>query len=313
MTDTEEGAALWRGAAPAIEWPTVALVAATYAAWALLTYAYAAGPRVAIGAAIAVLLTLHSSLQHEILHGHPTRSKALNRLLGIVPLSLWISYDRYRESHLIHHINDRLTDPIDDPESFYFRPEDWARSSGPLKALIWVQQTLAGRILVGPFYRIAVYLCAEGRLVIADAPGVRRAWAVHLALCVPVVYWVVAVCHIPIWVYVLGMVMPGYSLLLVRSFAEHRAYAEVPKRTALVERSWILGPLFLFNNLHALHHREPLIPWYAYPARYREARSRLLEENGHLLYVTYFDVARRFLLLPHDQPVHPQGRAPRAR
>ena len=72
-----------------------------------------------------MLLTLHSSLQHEILHGHPTRSVAVNRLFGIRPLSLWIPYDRFRVLHLVHHDNSRLTDPIDDPESSYWTPQAW--------------------------------------------------------------------------------------------------------------------------------------------------------------------------------------------
>ena len=36
---------------------------------------------------------------------------------------------------------------------------------------------------------------------------------------------------------------------------------------AIVEGSWILGPLFLFNNLHALHHEDPAMPWYQYTRR----------------------------------------------
>ena len=49
------------------------------------------------------LLCLHDSLQHEILHGHPTRLPWLNDLLGWAPLSLWIAYARYRDSHRLHH------------------------------------------------------------------------------------------------------------------------------------------------------------------------------------------------------------------
>ncbi len=91
------------------------------------------------------------------------------------------------------------------------------------------------------------------------------------------------------------MVIPGNGILLIRSFAEHRARANVHERTTTVEGSWVLGPLFLFNNLHSLHHAEPLLPWYRYNARYRVRRERLLAENGGLVYSTYFDVARRFL------------------
>ena len=71
--------------------------------------------------------------------------------------------------------------------------------------------------------------------------------------------------------------------------------------------SWLLGPLFLFNNLHSLHTRLG-VPWYRYNARYRRIRERLLAENGGLVYVTYFDVARRFLFVPHDVLQHPTPR-----
>ena len=37
-----------------------------------------------------LLITLHGSLQHEIVHGHPTRWQDVNRALGMVPLSLWL-------------------------------------------------------------------------------------------------------------------------------------------------------------------------------------------------------------------------------
>ena len=110
-----------------------------------------------------------------------------------------------------------------------------------------------------------------------------------------------------------AMVIPGNGLLLIRSFAEHRARPQVRERIAIVEASWILGPLFLFNNLHALHHAEPKVPWYRLPALYRQRRAHLLVENGGLVYVTYFDVARRFMFRAHDVLPHPTGRVPALR
>jgi fatty acid desaturase len=127
---------------------------------------------------------------------------------------------------------------------------------------------------------------------------------------VPVVYWVTIACGIPFWFYVVAMVIPGNAILLVRSYAEHRAHAATSERTAIVENSWVLGPLFLFNNLHALHHAEPGLPWYRYNARYRVLRERLVADNAGLVYQTYFDVARRYLFHLHDQAPHPLGRAP---
>jgi fatty acid desaturase len=294
----------------AIEWPTLALVIFAYGGWLALTRAYGEWSTWVVAPSLAVLLTLHSSLQHELLHGHPTRWTAFNRLLGFVPLSLWLPYDRFRTLHLAHHVNDRLTDPLDDPETNYVTPDEWRRRSRLARWNFQLQLTLAGRVLVGSWWRMGGFWASEVRAFVRNDPGVRRAWITHLALCVPVVYWVTAVCGIAFWFYVVAMVVPGNGLLLIRSYAEHRARADVAERTAVVERSWLLGPLFLFNNLHSLHHAEPRLPWYQYHRQYRVRRSELLAANGGLVYRNYFDLAGRFLFRMHDQPQHPLGRAP---
>jgi len=84
----------------------------------------------------------------------------------------------------------------------------------------------------------------------------------------------------------------------------------VRERIAIVERAPVLGLLFLHNNLHAVHHAWPSAPWYRIPSLFRRHRDRLVAENGGLLYDGYLDVARRFLLTPHDRVLHPLGRAP---
>ena len=173
------------------------------------------------------------------------------------------------------------------------------------------QATLLGRVLIGPFWSMARFLADEIGHIAANTCNARRIWAEHLLACVPVVLWVTLVCEMPLWLYMLGIVVPGTAILLIRSFAEHKALPEAPERTAIVEGSWILGPLFLFNNLHALHHEAPTIPWYRYPAYYAENRDRLVRENGGLVYASYLDVARRFLLTSHDAPKHPADRVPR--
>ena len=126
------------------------------------------------------------------------------------------------------------------------------------------------------------------------------------------VLWVTAVCGMPLWLYIVAFAYPGTSLMLVRSFAEHRAAEGVAERTAIVENAWILGPLFLFNNLHAVHHEAPTVPWYKIPAWYSENRERLVRENGGLVYNGYLDVARRYFLRSHDGAVHPFGRVKRS-
>lgn len=298
---------------PAVELPTLLLLLVAYGGWLAVTLQYGRWPLWMVAPLAALCITLHSSLQHEIVHGHPTRWPSLNRLLAIVPLELWLPYQRYRDLHHTHHHDARLTDPIDDPESWYWTAEDWKRLSPLMRFALRIEQTLAGRLLVGSFLRIWMYLRWDLRNAWQDKPGIRAAWAAHLLWCIPVILWVKVVCGIPLWLYFVAMAVPATAIQLIRSFAEHRARPEVRERVAIVEGSWILGPIFLFNNLHSLHHESPGIPWYDLPACYRQERERLIVENGGLVYHTYFDVARRYLFRRHDVLQHPTGRVPAAR
>jgi fatty acid desaturase len=296
-----------------IEWPTLALTLATYGSWLAITASYGHLPLVVVALLGTVLVTLHGSLQHEIIHGHPTRSALFNRLTVVVPLSLWLPFARYRRSHLAHHVDERLTDPFDDPESFYWTKEGWTGLGPMARAVHRLQATLAGRIIIGSYWRIGMFLAKEIRAVLHDKAHARRDWVEHLLWCAPVIVWVKAICGMPLWIYFVTIVIPANGLQLIRSFAEHRARATTRERIAIVERSWILGPLFLFNNLHALHHEAPMIPWYRYNARYRLERERLIAENGALVYRTYLDVVARYLFRPHDTLLHPTGRIPASR
>ena len=80
-------------------------------------------------------------------------------------------------------------------------------------------------------------------------------------LCAPVLIRVIAICHMPVWVYLVCVIEPGASLAMVRSFAEHRAVPEAERRMAIVESAWILGPRFPFNNLHPVHHLRTSCRW----------------------------------------------------
>jgi fatty acid desaturase len=297
---------------PAVELPTALLLFVAYGGWLAVTFFYSRLPLWVSVPLTTLLLALDGSLQHEIVHGHPTRWSALNRLLAMPPLNLWLPFERYRTLHRQHHIDARLTDPIDDPESYYFTPEVWARLSPVTRFFLHVQQTLAGRLLIGSFWRIGMYWHSEWRLIRSGHRELLAVWLEHFAWCVPVLAWLKWVCGMPLSLYVFAMVIPANALMLVRSFAEHRARPLVRQRIAIVEGSWLLGPLFLFNNLHALHHKWPMIPWYRYYANYRPARAELIAENGGLVYRSYFDVARRFLFRHHDVLAHPHGRVPPA-
>ena len=59
------------------------------------------------------------------------------------------------------------------------------------------------------------------------------------------------------------------SILNLRTFAEHQAHEAPGGRTVIVEASPVFGLLFLNNNLHYVHHENPRVPWYKLPALYR--------------------------------------------
>ncbi len=288
-----------------LELPTWGLIVAIYGGWLALTYNYNVLPWWVLLPMGAWLTAWHMSLQHEVLHGHPTRSQTINDLIGMPPLSLWLPYEIYRVEHLRHHREPFLTDPLEDTESYYVTPEDWARRSPLHRALTILCNTMAGRILVGPARSMIGFLMREAGRVWRGEGRARGIWARHLVACAAVVWWLVAVCDVPLWGYFLLFVYPGYMLALIRSFAEHRAASLPAHRTAIVENTPVFGLLFLHNNLHVVHHQRPNLPWYEIPRLYRAHRDALIAGNGGLVYDGYLDVARRHLVTPHHQPVHP--------
>ena len=285
-----------------VEWPTLALAILIYGGWLAATYWHALLPwpvRIACG---GWLIAWQGSLQHEAIHGHPTRSRRVNDMIAALPLCLWLPYARYRRSHLAHHATPHLTLPGHDPESRYLS----APLSPPGRMRRWVHAataTLAGRLLIGPALEIAGFLGDEAARL-AREPRTRRIWAIHLALVGMVLAWVVGVCRMSLAEYLLVFVYPGAALSLLRSFAEHRADPDPMRRVGTVEHAPLLGLLFLNNNLHMAHHRAPSAPWYRLPALHRNLREEVLA-SGAPVYDGYVQLATRYLLRPHDRLTHP--------
>ena len=288
-----------------IEWPTTALAFAIYALWLSATFFYRDLPWWSLTALGAWVIAWQLNLQHETIHGHPTRNRRVNEAIGCWPLSLWLPYAIYRSTHLAHHRDENLTDPFDDPESYYWTEAGWGGLGPVWRAIAHAQTTLLGRVIIGPAFLIGRFVTELARDAWLNKRGARRILVRHLVFCAPVLIWAIGVCGMPLWVYLACFVYPGAGLAMVRSFAEHRAMPEAERRTAIVEKAWILGPLFLFNNLHAAHHLRHRLPWYQLPKFYRLNRAALIERNGGLVYRGYFDVVRRYLLRPHDSPIHP--------
>ncbi|HEY9758557.1 MAG TPA: fatty acid desaturase [Oculatellaceae cyanobacterium] len=288
-----------------VEWPTVFLGLAIYAAWLALTYYHARLPGVLVFMLGGMTIAWQSSFQHEVVHGHPTRWWRLNRVFGFPPLSLWLPFEIYRTTHRLHHIDSRLTDPYDDPESKYLSRGQWHRLSLLGKVFECLQVTLVGRILLGPFSTISKFLWREASAIVHGDYRNVGIWLVHGIGLGVILIWLVAVCHLNLLEYMVSFLYPGTAILMLRSFAEHRASERIDHRTAIIESKSLFAMLFLNNNLHFAHHKRPLVPWYLLPRLYEENKESFIQQNGGLVYSGYSQILRRFLWRANDSLVHP--------
>ncbi|MEM7300824.1 MAG: fatty acid desaturase [Pseudomonadota bacterium] len=289
---------------PSVEWPTLIWIVACHAVWALAALAVPDYPWIALPV-LVIFTAFHTSLQHEVLHGHPTRSGWFNELLVSLPLILVLPYRRYKQLHLKHHNDSNLTDPYEDPES-YFWPEHDVQRMGTIECAIrGFNNTFLGRMLVGPALTIIGFIRTEWPRLVTNEKGVRMAWALHILGLVPVVWYLWIVCGVPLWLYFVAVVYPALALISVRSFAEHQAAEAVGGRTAIVEAHPFWSWLFLNNNLHIVHHAHPATAWYDLPELYRERKSQYLAANGGYLFQGYGVIVRRFLLRSKQSLHHP--------
>ena len=188
----------------AVEWPTLGLLVATYALWIVGTTA-AAAVWLPLGIVLTALaIAQFSSLQHEALHGHPFRNATLNHALVFAGLTLCIPYLRFRETHLAHHYDPILTDPYDDPETNYLDPAVWSRLSRPVQHLLRLNNTLLGRMLLGPAIGTYAFVRGDWRLIRAGDAAVRDAWVLHGFGVALVLVWLLAVGSMPVWAYVVA-------------------------------------------------------------------------------------------------------------
>ena len=289
---------------PLVEWPTVALLVATYAVWALgttLAFEWFAP----LGFALTVLaIVMFSSLQHEVLHGHPFRHQNLSDWTVFPAFTVFVPYQRFRDTHLAHHRDERLTDPYDDPESNYLDSSVWERLPVPLRLILRANNTLLGRMTLGPAISTFAFVRGDLRAIRSGDQAVLEAWLLHIGGLVLVGAWLWTLPGMSGWTYV-AAAYAGYGILKIRTFLEHRAHEKVRGRTVIVERGGLLGFLFLNNNLHVVHHAKPKAAWYQLPAIYRARRAEFLRRNEHYFYRSYAEIFGRFFVRAKDPVPHP--------
>lgn len=150
------------------QWPTWLLLIAVPGAWFGLLFI---SPL--IGAFWTILLlipvvVLWMSVQHELLHGHPTRALWFNKLLGYAPFAVWYPYTLYRDSHLLHHRDHDLTLPGIDPESRYLLNRQWPESPKLLRGLLWLRRYIHREGCVTTRHRTLLVQLMKGMLRAVD-------------------------------------------------------------------------------------------------------------------------------------------------
>lgn len=286
-----------------VEWPTFALICATYAALLVCLFLL---PGLSIALAILALIpviALQASLQHEVIHGHPFSERKLGEALVFPSLNLAIPYLRFRDTHLEHHMDATLTDPHEDPESNFLDPAAWARLPRWVQRLLTANNTLLGRMALGPVIGQMAFMAGDWRAIVAGDRCVLRAWVWHLPAVVLIVALVIA-SPLPVWAYLVAC-YGGLSLLKIRTFLEHQAHERARGRTVIIEDRGPLAFLFLNNNLHVVHHMHPKLPWYRLPRIYFNNREAYLSRNAGYSYRSYAEIFRRHLFRAKDPVPHP--------
>ena len=216
------------------------------------------------------------------------------------PGLIW-PFRRFRKLHLQHHADDRLTDPFDDPESFYRAA--WWYDGLPriVRAVLAFSNTLLGRLVLGPPLGAIALLAGDLRQFNRQ---IALAWTLHVIGLVPVLWCVTELFEMSLWLYLLVVVWPSAAVISLRTFAEHRWHETPDGRTIIVERS-PLAFLFLNNNLHLVHHSHPSVAWYRLPTLYRAKADVWRARNQGYVFRCYWPLLRAYFLKPKEPVSHP--------
>lgn len=288
------------------EWPTWLLLAGFYLAWILVVFGNVLG-EIATIVILIPLVVLWMSIQHELIHGHPTKWVVVNKVLGYLPLAIWYPYALYRDTHLAHHNDDVLTFPDQDPESRYVTEDFWQNTSKLKRVLLWVDKTLGGRLIIGAPLALVALLMTETKKIFSTY-GQWGMWLFHAISVGGVLFVVDRYSAISAVQYVFLVSVPALSIAMIRSFYEHRPSKHPEHRTVIVESSGPLSWLFLNLNLHLVHHDLPGLPWFYLPRVYKARREQWIARNNGFVFHGYLELVRQYLTRPVDCPVHPVDR-----
>ncbi len=291
-----------------VEWATLGMIGLCLAVWAVTLFWLSAVLPTLAAVLMVLVLVLHASLTHEVCHGHPLPSRRGSEALVHVNPGLFVPYLRFRDLHLAHHQDAILTDPYDDPETNYLDPARWVAMPRWLKLLRRANNTLAGRMLIGPALGQAGFMAADWAAIRAGDGQALKGWLLHLPGVV-LVLGLVWVSPMPVWTYVVCAYV-ALSVLKIRTFLEHQAHEKARGRTVIIEDRGPLAFLFLNNNLHVVHHMHPKVPWYRLPELYAGNKARYQARNDGYVYRSYAQIFREHFLRAKDPVPHPLWKPP---
>lgn len=289
---------------PVVEWPTLCVMIATY-----LTLGLATTWLADFSLPLAILVTgfavaQFSSLQHEVLHGHPFRSRWLSEASIFPGVTLYIPYIRFKDTHLAHHHDPILTDPYDDPESNFLDPKTWVLMPEIWKVLLKANNTLFGRILLGPAVSIWSFGGDDLRAILRGDLHILSAWLLHALGVVMVIAWLWGTDGMPFWAYLIAAYF-GFGLLKIRTFLEHRAHDLARARSVVIADKGFFALLFLNNNFHSVHHCQPGLAWYRLPQLFAENQDHYLTRNDGYFFDSYGQIFRKYFFRAKDPVPHP--------
>lgn len=287
------------------EWPTWLLIFIVYGSWLLLVCQYERLGALVTLPLLALVGGLYMSLQHELIHGHPTRWQKINALIGTPPLTIWFPFALYRDSHLKHHDDESLTVPGVDPESRYVSHQQWQDAGILRRLMLRAEKTVLVRLLLGPLRVIVELAMHEIPRLLRGEIEAWKLWGPHFAFCVLLLGSLQYYFGIPAWCYMLAVAYPALSLSMLRSFHEHRPAADPAQRCVINEASWPFRLMFLNNNFHLVHHDLPGLSWYLLPRVYRANRRAYCRRSGDFVFDGYIPLLSRYGVIPVDDPQHP--------
>jgi len=277
-----------------VEWPTLVVFGFAYSIWLGLSFFHHHIHWSVLVVVLSYVVALHSSLQHEVIHGHPTPYTWLNKILAFPALGLAVPYERYEHLHLQHHRNWLITDPYDDSESYFLARKQWLGCRTATQALLRMNNSLVGRLILGPAIMVA-RMCAGEYKLACNQSHIIFCWLWHALGIAVVMLWLWSV-DFPILFYALGVAYPATSLLMLRSYGEHLPEETIEHRSAIIKTNAVMQLLYLNNNSHRVHHDPPEVPWYRLPALYRKSYAHHTTHvyNGYSSLFKRFGFKQRF-------------------